>query len=110
MERTVAFEVLRLVDKAILAAQIGVDDAEIVPDRFTVLVEKHGAASLFCKLVEGFQSVGEDCFWLGAEDVDCRVRLLADVDVVCEAAWLALSMPSVKRRMKLPAGGSDVPN
>ena len=70
MEGAVAFEVLRFVDEAILAAQIGIDDTQIVPDGFAGLIEEDYTASLGCQLVEGLLSVGEERFGFGAEDVN----------------------------------------
>ncbi len=85
MEGAVPFELLRFIDEAILAAKVGVDDAEVVPDGFAGLIKEDDTAGLGCQFVEGFLSVGEERFGFGAEDVDRDVCLLADVDVVFEA-------------------------
>ena len=49
------------------------------------MIEEDYTAGLGCQLVEGLLSIGEERFGFGAEDVNCYVRLLADVDVVFEA-------------------------
>src|SRR5258705_13855260 len=85
MERTVPLEVLRFIDETILAAQICIDDAQIVPNGFAGLIEEDYTAGLGCQLAEGLLSVGEERFGFGAEDVNCYVCFLADVDVVFEA-------------------------
>lgn len=85
VERTVSLEVAWFVDEAILAAEICVDDAQVVPDSFAGLIEEDGAPALVREFGERFLSRGEDRFGLDAEDVDCGVGLLADVDVVLDA-------------------------
>ena len=76
---------MRFIDEAILAAEIGIDDAQIVPDGFAGLIEEDHAAGLVCQLVERLLPIGEERFGFGAEDVNCYVCFLADVDVVFEA-------------------------
>jgi len=46
MEGAVPFEVLRFVDEAILAAQVGIDVAEIVPDGLAALIKENDAPGL----------------------------------------------------------------
>lgn len=60
MKRSVAFEVLRLVDEAILTAQICVDDAEVIPDDFGRLIEEDDTAALGGELLECLLSFGEE--------------------------------------------------
>lgn len=59
MKQSVAFEVLGFVDETILATQICVDEAEVVPDGFGRLVEEDDASALIGELLQCLLPFGE---------------------------------------------------
>lgn len=60
MKRAVPLEISGPIDEGVLATQVSVNDAEVVPDGLLGLVEEDDATGLGRQLVEGLLPARED--------------------------------------------------